>query len=109
MSIERLRASMRLAALLAFGAPLEAESEPRLAGVVRDAVGVAVAGASVHLQNAQRIDVAAAATDAEGRFRVQAPAGRYLLLVEAPGHSRHRQPIVLEEPGLDVEVDLQHL
>lgn len=59
-----------------------ASAQDRLAGAVTDASGAPVAGASVTVMTAARIPVAAATTDAQGRFGVPAlQAGSYLVIV----------------------------
>jgi hypothetical protein len=69
-------------AALSFGQAGDAE----IGGLVKDASGAAVAGATVTLTNQDSGVVRSAVADPEGRYRLLAlPPGRYSLKVEAPG------------------------
>lgn len=110
MADRLLRALLAVLTLVATAASLPAAENAPLEGTLRDAAGAPLPGASLHVQDDQRRDVASTSTDGQGRFRLAVPPGRYALLVEAPGFVRHRQPLVLAAAGLrDLDVTLQPL
>lgn len=76
-----------------------AEEKGRVEGVVRDATEAAISGATVVLRNAQTTPVAAVVSDTQGRFRMQVPAGRYVLEVAATGFASHEQVLSVREEG----------
>jgi hypothetical protein len=84
--------------------PVAAGAQTAVEGVLRDASGKAVSGASVTLRRAEGSVVQQVTSDASGRFRFAAvEAGAYTLKAEAPGHyvtsydfvARARQPLSL--------------
>ncbi len=73
----------RLLSVLVLAAPLG--SAATLDVTVRDATGAVVSGARVALLDGQRGTVAAGRSDGEGRARLEAKPGAYLLQVESTG------------------------
>jgi len=72
-----------------------------VSGIVRDPSGAPVAGAQVLIATPDRATIAAARTDAQGRFQIEAPApGRYLLIVSAQGFQEARQSVAVVESGM---------
>jgi len=71
---------------LVLGAIAPAAAQTAVEGLVRDASGNAVSGASVTLQRAEGSVLRSAITDANGKFHFSAvDAGAYKLKTEAPG------------------------
>jgi hypothetical protein len=80
-------------------------SNGRVHGVVRDAVGVAVADASVLAVGTK---VIAARTDTRGRFQMSVPPGDYILRATRPGYiSTYRESVrVLSSSALERTITL---
>lgn len=79
-----------------------AQADGAVSGVVRDASGAVVHGATVSLLTAQKAVVASAKTDAQGRFAFSdIPHGSYLLVVSTRGFADRRQAVTAESPGTD--------
>jgi outer membrane receptor protein involved in Fe transport len=81
----------------------------RVAGVVRDATGSAVPGASVEVRQAAGGE-ARTVTASDGRFGVDAARGPVDVVVEARGFSRaiqHAVPEQAGEAGIQLEITLQ--
>ena len=81
------------------------QSSGRVHGFVRDAVGVAVADASVLAVGAR---VIAARTDTRGRFQMSVPPGDYILRATRTGYiSTYREPVrVLSSAALERTITL---
>jgi outer membrane receptor protein involved in Fe transport len=63
-------------------------------GVVKDASGSAVAGATVTILTSEQTSVVTSRSDSQGRFSLQVPAaGRYLLVASAPMLGEARVPL----------------
>ena len=84
-------------------------STMHVAGIVRDASGSAVPGASVEVRRADGGQTRTV-TGADGRFAVDAPRGPVDVVVEARGFSRavqHAAPEQAGEAGIQLEITLQ--
>ena len=103
-----LRASA-LALLLLLPGPqaLALRQRGRIAGVVRDAAKVPVAGAVVTAINQVTSHRRRTKTDSAGRFQFGVPPGAYRLLVDAPAALRFDRENVIVEPGRDAEVEIE--
>jgi iron complex outermembrane recepter protein len=80
---------------------------PVVSGVVRDASGLAVAGASVSVRAASGVE-RQTTTDAAGKFSVVSPGtGEITLIVRAPGFSEWRKPVVASAATTAIDVELE--
>lgn len=68
-----------------------------LTGTIKDPDGAAVAGAKVSLQTANATSQRAVVSDAQGAFRVEVPAGVYVMRIEAAGFATLSQPLIIGE------------
>ncbi len=104
-----LVASLLSSAAAAGPAPVAARTaRARLTGVVRDATGAPIAGATLSLATAQGASLTSARSDARGRFVLEAvPGGSYVLRVSATGFVPRRLAVRLDAsaPG-PLEVSL---
>lgn len=79
----------------------QAAAAPGLSGVVRDATGAAIAGATVVA------DAASTVTGADGRFVLALPTGSRTLVVSAPGFATRQIAVAIEASGTPaVEITL---
>jgi iron complex outermembrane recepter protein len=80
---------------------------PVISGVVRDASGLIVAGASVSVRSAAGVE-RRTTTDTSGKFSVVSPApGDITVTVRAPGFSEWRKPMVASGATAALEVQLE--
>lgn len=82
-------ALLGLAILLQFSGLLAQENPRTITGTVRTADGLPLAGATVSLKD----DKAAATTDAEGKFSIQALPGRTALVISFIGYITREVPV----------------
>jgi hypothetical protein len=73
-----------------FASALGSQKTGRLVGMVVDANGSRIAGASITVERDQFERVVK--SDDEGRFEVEAPSGTYELTVEQPGFKKFHLP-----------------
>jgi hemoglobin/transferrin/lactoferrin receptor protein len=102
-------AQLLAAAASAAAAPTVAAREPlvTVSGVVRDSAGAPVAGASLSMATAPGAVLAAARSDAQGRFRLDGIlAGSFVLRADAPGFAPRRMALRLDGRTVAVEVVL---
>jgi outer membrane receptor protein involved in Fe transport len=87
---------------------LPATASSTLTGAVRDSSGAAIPEAHVTVMTAERTVVAAARTDAHGRFSVTLPhAGRYLVVTTADGLGESSLTVLVgdqDAPRLDIRL-----
>src|SRR5215213_8307970 len=80
---------------------------PVISGVVRDASGLIVAGASVSVRSAAGVE-RRTTTDTSGKFSVVSPAaGDITVTVRAAGFSEWRKPMVASGATAALEVQLE--
>jgi len=105
------RVGVCVVGLLWLMAPARAAEGWRVAGVVHDEQGGAVAGAEVALLDAQQVAWGSTQTDAKGGFQLERiPRGSYVLLVRARGFAEHRSAVSVQQTdveGLAVRLALQ--
>ncbi|MBI1299511.1 S8 family serine peptidase [bacterium] len=89
-------------ALLTSNFQMTAKPRAPLTGVVRSA-NVAVAGASVYLKTTTPVQTT---SGADGSFRLNVPAGRYTLVVEARGHKHFEREVTVSAHGAVVDYTL---
>ncbi|MEK6302339.1 MAG: TonB-dependent receptor [Acidobacteriota bacterium] len=98
-----------IAGLLLFStAALAFDADGSVSGLVRDASGAVVSGASVSLMNAQQTIIKTGQTDSQGSFRFDGVAsGGYLLVVTAGGFSERRIAVTagVGAAKIDIMVD----
>jgi outer membrane receptor protein involved in Fe transport len=107
----RIRSFVFLAVLL-FPLVGQAESAAALKGTLTDPSGAAIARAEVTAQPLPAGSVIRATTDAEGRFQLSLPAGRYRLRIEHPSFTRLERELVLaagESRSWDAQAQLERL
>jgi vitamin B12 transporter len=84
-------------------------------GIITDPSGATVDGATIQLQppRSTPTEVSAQTTSsADGRFQIQAPAGRYRLTITHPSLRRYEQDVNLvagENPAMHVQLELEPL
>jgi hemoglobin/transferrin/lactoferrin receptor protein len=105
----QIRRVCSLLILLVFSLSTVAFAADTLTGTVKDAQGKAVAGASVSILTGDRAAVAAATTDAQGKFSVPGlAAGSYLVVVKQGAFSEARvAATVTAGKGGAVDITLQ--
>lgn len=93
--------------LATFANPAQAQVDASLAGTVRDVTGLAIPGATIHIESIETGKQRELHTDDAGRFRALALAvGQYDLTVDKAGfRSEHRTDVVLVV-GQHEELDL---
>src|SRR3954467_4279067 len=80
---------------------------PVISGVVRDASGLVVGGASVSVRATSGVEHQTT-TDAAGKFSVVSPgAGEITLVGRAPGFSEGRKPVVASVAANGIDVQLE--
>ena len=89
-------------ALLTTNFQMTAKPRPALTGVVRSA-NLPVAGARVYVKSTTPIQTT---SGADGSFRLNVPAGRYTLVVEARGHKRFEREVTVTAQGVAVDLAL---
>jgi outer membrane receptor protein involved in Fe transport len=90
-----------MSAILLFAAALAAAAPLHLQGTVRDAAGAAVPNAAVSIDAGG--DSARASTDAEGRFRMDWPGPKLVMVtVEAAGFPRTRRALFVGDDPLEL-------
>jgi hemoglobin/transferrin/lactoferrin receptor protein len=98
-----------LACLWCGGALMVAAQDAKIAGVVKDASGAAVVGATVVLLNSNQAALRAVTTDSEGKFSfANLRRGAYEIRAEHPGFGVRRQTVAasgfLTEAAVTLEV-----
>jgi iron complex outermembrane recepter protein len=94
-------------ALIAINPPdiLWAQTEGRITGVVRDASGAAVPGATVTATSQATKDAKTATTANDGSFAISTAPGSYTVVIAAPDFRRVTQVVVVES-GASKQVDV---
>ena len=82
------RLSLALAAVLVAAASAYAQSDGRITGTVRDATGVAVAGAAVTATSQTTKEARTVTTGADGTYSIAVPPGRYAVTVSMPAFAK---------------------
>ena len=103
------RSAIALASLLIFsGAVLAQTAGVSIAGVVRDASGLAVAGARIRSVHVERNQAFETTSDGDGRFRLSSlPIGAHHVAIEHAGFTPASRDVVLEVgAALDMPVVL---
>ena len=80
-----------------------------VSGTVHDGTGALIPGATVSLRGSDGAEIGSTQTDAEGLFRVVAPAaGSYQVEVQAAGFLAYKAPVALnlDAPTANVDVAL---
>ena len=92
-------------AVLIFPAGLWAQSDGKISGVVRDATGLVVPGATVTATNQATKASRNAVTAPDGSFSLSVPPGAYTITVSVPGFQRVTQ-VVEVTPGASKQLDI---
>ena len=104
-SLLRLMLALPLMAMLWLPAAF-AQSEGRISGQVTDPNGAVIPGASVQIVNQDTLVRRSVQTDGRGAYVVAGlPAGRYQVIVEAPGFSRRSSQILTLAAGRSLVFD----
>jgi outer membrane receptor protein involved in Fe transport len=91
-----LRTVLCVLPLILAAAPLIVAAVANVVGVVRDGSRAPIAGADVVLMTPERTPVAAAKSDAQGRFSLPAPApGQYVLVVRVPAFGESQTAVIV--------------
>ncbi|HET7216571.1 MAG TPA: TonB-dependent receptor [Vicinamibacterales bacterium] len=105
-----MRSGVVIGVLVAwFSSALVALAAIVVTGVVKDPSGAPVSGATVVVMTAEQTVVAAARTDAQGKFSIDVPtAGRYLLVASVPQLGESRTALdVTESRMAPLEIELR--
>ncbi len=109
----RISYLIQLVGLLCSIALLATAQDAKVTGVVKDASGSPVTGATVNLLNARQSGVATAMTDAQGQFTLKGvAAGTYEVLVTAKGFAARRAAIQIpndEKEALQIRLGVAPL
>lgn len=102
---------LALLAVLALASALPASAaadEGRIAGVVKDATGAALPGATVTVTNQSTSAVLTAVTGADGSYSIAVPAGTYSVAVSMRGFSRQtRRDVRVEAAAVTADFGLE--
>jgi hypothetical protein len=102
-----LYASVLTLALVPLAPPVWAQDGASVAGVVRDASGAGIPGATVHIKNLETGMERDLQTDQAGRFHAPSlPVGKYEVAVDKPGFRTERNTNINLSVGQREELDL---
>src|SRR5437867_11885540 len=93
----RFRSSVALTVLLCAAPAYSQPSTGRISGVVRDATGAAVPGATVTITNVATNAIQTVTSSADGSYSVNVPTGKYTVTVSLRGFGRQTR----KEPKVD--------
>ena len=91
--------------ILVFSASMQAQSDGQITGVVRDATGLGIAGATVTATNQATKASPTATTGNDGTFSVSLPPGAYSVTVTMAGFQRVTQTVEVT-PGASKQLDV---